>query len=102
MNQPEGIRVPEEIRPLRDEDRELLKAFVGSSIFSVYTRMIENELIATYRALESATEAYEMFKLQGRLNGLRFALNAPVLLSRTVAQPKQKPGASGKREQKQD
>jgi hypothetical protein len=78
--------IPTEIQGLTEDDKALLRAFLEGSAFVPYQKLVNDGLFSLYRQIEAAANPQEMFRLQGRIQGLRYCLNA--LFHLTGAHPK--------------
>lgn len=72
--------IPTVVYGLKEDDIELLKALVHSPVYTVLKKIYSDAIITQYSQMESAKEIKDIFNLQGRINGLRYAQNAPRLL----------------------
>lgn len=77
-------KIPLKAHGLTQEERELLLAFVHGSAFPVYRKMLEDALVALYRQMDVVTQPTEIFRLQGRIQGIRYCLNSPIALTSRV------------------
>ena len=75
---------------LNEEDTLMLKALILSPAFGLLSRIAESEIIAQYRQLEAEKEMHKIFNIQGRINGLRYMQNAPVLFVSAYEKSKEK------------
>lgn len=72
--------IPTVIQGLTDDDYEYLKSLIQSPVYRTLVKIYEDAIVTQYRQMEGAKETKDIFNLQGRINGLRYAQNAPKLL----------------------
>lgn len=72
--------IPTVVQGLSADDILLLKSLVQSPVYRVLKKVMDDAIITQYRQMEGAKEVRDIFNLQGRINGLRYAQNAPKLL----------------------
>lgn len=66
---------PITIHEITDTDKDLIISFTGTSGYRTFRKVMENELVRLYRSIDTAKDTDEIKRLQGRINGTRWAIN---------------------------
>jgi hypothetical protein len=79
MKESSGI-IPLQVQGLSDEDMSLLESLVVGSGQRILNKVYHDALVSLYGQMDKADDLKTVFNLQGYIQGIRYAMNAPSLL----------------------
>lgn len=84
--------IPLKVHPITPDDKQMILALISGAGWSVIKKVYENELAQLYRQIDVATEVEHIFRLQGRIQGVRWAMNyLPMLIQDLLPKKAQEP-----------